>query len=565
MALPIVLALAGWVLDPTGPVAGAEVRVVELQPMTCPCAPVVDEIGHGNEVPDCHCPAALAMWRKRLASCTWPTKAVQVTRTDNQGRVALDGRAAGHSIEAWTATGVKWLDVPASADRAGIELEPAVRPRLIVDTTADLRAALMFEDGHCVPLRRDGGTSWLAAAPVSLRTDEFPTLVIEANGYAPVVRSWYEGFAEPLELSLAKARPIKGVCRGDRVELANPLQHVVVRGGVFSVADMLDLETEVTCKRGNKVQDAWSFTYADGLQETGTVYGGLLGGDCHDVEVVDRAGTPLANAEVSVFYTHGGSGGMSWGSGTSTTTDARGKTCASELFEGAELVVHPPPERGGMCAGEVKLRVTAKLLAKPVRVRLDVQPMQRARWRGRVVSAEKMPLAGAGVTITSLEPSEGKSCSLSADITVPVAPDGRFELPLVPLGKATIRIEHAWFTPLELEIKVPGPERELVLQRGATLTGRVLDANGAPIDRCDAQLTLSDQRRLSATCTPAGFSFRTVVPGNATLAVHRHDATKDALPDERAFIRTIKLGTARTLVHDVTWPVTSRKHLVDVP
>jgi hypothetical protein len=563
----LVFVVAGFVLDANGPVANAEVRVVELAPMACPCTPVDEPIGFGNEVPECHCPAALAMWQQRLAKCTWPTPAIQVARTDKLGRVALDPRVLGHAIEAWTPTAVRWLDVPKRADRVGIELAEQVRHRLIVDTRADIAAALMFDDGHCMPFRRDGGTAWVTAAPVFLRTDEAPTLVIEAKGFATVVRSWYESTDAPLQLTLAKAQSIHGSCAGDRVKLDNPFQQVVapVARGKFRVDDIVDIETTVTCMRGNKAKGEWLYTYSDGLQESGGLIGGLFGDDCTNVDVVDRAARPIANASVDFFHIQSRGANWSMGSGTSSITDAHGRACVQDAFAGGEITVHPPADRGGQCAGEVKLKVTDKLLAKPIKVVLDTQPLMRARWRGRLLTADKLPVVGASITISDLEPSEVASCSTSSDLTVESGVDGTFELPLVPQGKAKLVIAHGWYTQLELDVKIPGPERELVLDRGTTWTGRVVDAQGKVIDRCYMTLHLPDQRSLSGQCSATGFTFRTLVPGDARLEITRMDTPRDATADERQLKRVIKIGTGRTLAQDVAWPATSRAHLIDAP
>lgn len=561
------LVVAGAVLDAGGPRAGVEVRVVDEKPMTCPCAPADEEIGYENDIPDCRCPAALAMWRQRLAHCT-AAKPLQVTRSDKAGRVALDPRVLGRSVEAWTTTGIKWLSVPKSADQIAIELEPPVRPRLRVDTNAELRAALMFEDGHCVPLQREAGATWIAATPIPKPVDSWPTLVVEAKGYATVVRSWYEEADEPLELSLAKAASIQAPCAGDRVKVENVFQELVVpvSRGRFRVEDLIDVETTLTCMRGARSLENWTYTREDGLQESGTVFSDTwMWGDCKEVEVTDRAGRPLADAEVGVFHVQGQSGGASWGSGTSTTTDKRGKACVADAYAGGELTVHAPPERGGQCGGDAKLKLTDAMLAKPIRIRLDIAPLTRATWRGRLLTAERVPVAGAAITIEELEPSEVKNCSSAAALVVYSGVDGRFELPLVPQGKAKLAIGHAWYLPVDRDVAVPGPARELVLDRGMTWTGKLLDQTGAAIARCDITLELPDGRRVSGQCGPHGFTLRTVVPGDAELVVHRLDAPDDAPPDERMLRRTIEIKPGKAFALDVTWPKASREHVLDVP
>jgi hypothetical protein len=541
----------GWVLDASGPVAGAAVRSVALSKPACACKPKPDDTAaFDNSVPECACPEALASYRRRLASCQWPLPAREVMRSDARGHFSLDGAALGSVLEATTEHGVRWLAAPPGLDRIAVELAAPVTRRLRIDASADLRAALLFDDGHCVPFRRDGATNvWSTVAPAPARDEDAPILIIEADGFATIVRTWHASAPE-LEFSLRPAKPVNGTCRGDRAELDNPFQRLVASGESakrFSFTGALDLISKVRCLRGADVVDQWEYSPADGLRP-GFRGGGIFGGSCHEVQVVDRAGLPIAGAELSFDRTPGAAFGMG---STLTFADSRGRACVADVHEGGEVVAHPPLDRGGWCAGEARVAVAREALRKPIRITLEVQPLQRSPWRGRVLSPERLPIVGAHVAVRDLQPAEKSDCTERSEVQVRTGPDGMFELPPLPNGRLRLFVQHDWYAARELEIAVPSEEREIQLDRGLTWAGRVLDPEGQVIDRCQLFLTLSDQRLLTATCSAQGFSFGTLVPGTAKLSVR---VEKHALGTWRALDQTIEIRPGKSLVEDVRWP-----------
>ncbi|HEY5947350.1 MAG TPA: carboxypeptidase-like regulatory domain-containing protein [Kofleriaceae bacterium] len=551
-------AVDAWTVDAKGPVANAEVRVVALAPARCACNPPQtprdDGMSYGNEVPECACPAALAAWQHRLAQCAWPSEARQVVRTDDRGHAVLDAgalaAASGTSIEANGATGVVWLTPPARADRIALELSRASVLRLVVDTTAELHAALLFDDGHCMPFRRDGDRTWVTAAAVPHSDDSWPVLVVEAKGYATIARSWYESDSE-LALPLHRAQPVTDSCDGDEVTLDNAFQHLVARVDArkrFQFDGVLDTDSDLTCTKHGDVEAEWRYSPADGLQESGGVYGGLFGGSCNDVLVVDRAGRPIAGAEVSFNGTP--SARFSMG-GALTYTGAQGRACVEDVYAGGQLTAHAPLDRGGQCAGEAAVNVTQQMVGSPIRITLDVRPLKRSKLHGRVLSPEKIPIAGATISVRDVSPSQTPECSDRSDTMVSSAADGSFALPLLPQGRITLAIQHDWYTDKDVEITLPSRERELVLERGLTWTGHVLDPDGKNLDRCDLFLTLPNQRLLTAKCSAQGFSFGTLIPGEAKLSVR---VEKHALGTFRTLEVKIAIAAGKPLVHDVQWP-----------
>lgn len=94
------------------------------------------------------------------------------------------------------------------------------------------------------------------------------------------------------------------------------------------------------------------------------------------------------------------------------------------------------------------------------------------------MSPEQIPVVGAHVSVTHVEPAARSGCSAGTDVAVRSGVDGTFELPPLPNGRLTLRVQHDWYTARELEITVPGATREIELDRGLAWTGRVLDPDG---------------------------------------------------------------------------------------
>jgi hypothetical protein len=541
-------AIDAWVIDANGPVANADVRVVPYAGATCACTakPDGDDPGFDNSLPECSCPEQLAALRARLATCAWPTPATAVLRTESQGHIALEPSALGSMLEATTTAGARWLALPARADRVAIEVKPASPRRFTVDNAIDVRAVLFFADGHCMPFRRDAAMRWVTVAPVPA-TDDWPVLVVDAPGFATIVRAWDES-GDDLDLALHRAMPVSGTCSGDRVVLANPMQHVAIapRLGRFSIDGALDLQSHVTCFKGDDVVEEWLYAPATGLEEYGGMLGGGLGrGQCHDVDVVDRAGSPIAGAEISFD----GDPGSQFSSSTLSYTNARGRACVDSVYEGGDLVVHAPLDRGGECAGKTTLRVTPRHMALPaISVPLDVTPLRRERYRGRLISPEKIPVAGAAIAVRDVSPST--ACSVRSDVIVTSGVDGAFELPLLPAGELTLNIQHDWYAEHELTVVNPSRERELELDRGIRWTGRVLDPEGKPIEKCGLVLELESHRTRYGACSKAGFAFSTLAPGEAKVTVRLE---QHALGMYRGLEITVKIGD-KSRREDIRWP-----------
>lgn len=525
--------------------AGATVRLVALTPRPCPCAG--QDGGYAHDVPECACPAALAGWKQQLAACEWPPPAVAELTSDRRGQVSLTRGPSVTGIEVAHGDGVRWLAWPKTRGPIALALAPASRPLVTTKPrrldVAGMRAAVVFEDGHCVPLDR-AGDAW---KPRSALPRDEGVLVVEAPGYRTLVSSMYSD--ESMRVSLHPDGPITGECDGTTVRLENPLQRLVARvdsSKRFSITGAIGMQAKVTClKDADTVVGEWDWDPAEGLTDELSGGSGFINAPCHDVKVVDAIHRPVAGAEVMFSYDAKAQGSE----GTSATTDARGIACLDALHAGGELHVFAPSELGGSCAGSASLVVQRRHLASsgPPTIRLRIQSLPGARTSGRVLSPDGAPVAGARVTVTAITTRQ-PDCSTSAGDAVTTDIDGTFTLAALPRGRFDVRVQHDWFVEREVTFENDGAADDIVLQRAHSWTGRVLDPDGAVIDTCALYLTFATGHVIAAKCTTTGFAFGAVPPGVAKV---------------QARLENHALGTFRQLVRKVTI-VGGKPHLEDL-
>ena len=161
-----VTSLDGYVLDARGPVANAELRLLSVPAHACPCtAGDAATESSMNALPDCQCPAALAMWRDQLDQCD-PPAPLATARTGAGGHAVVPILERATMVVATTPTGERWLRMPAMQAPIALELAKLVVPHVTIDVRdAGLHGALMFPDGHCTRLVRDR-TGFVAERPV---------------------------------------------------------------------------------------------------------------------------------------------------------------------------------------------------------------------------------------------------------------------------------------------------------------------------------------------------------------------------------------------------------------
>lgn len=546
-------AIDATVVGPDGPVPGAVVRLLALAPAPCPCATQLEPHDSGDAVPECACPAALASMRERFARCDASSALVGEVHADARGNVRIAAPPQVTALEVVGSAGLLWLPRPPAAAPIALSLATAERPRIRISGMGSARApsvrgAVLYDDGHCVPLVR-AGDAWVPSTPLPDFEGAAATLVVEAAGYATKVMPLYQ---DDVHIELPPARPITGTCDGATVRLENPFQQLVAKVDAskqFSIAGALAMNGTVTCwADAQTVVDEWDYVPGEQLASGGMVYGGLMSAPCTDVKVIDAANRPVADADVTFMRPMGGA--MS--SGTSATTDARGIACVDGVGDDGEITVTAPQHAGGQCAGETQFDVERQhLQSSPIVVRLRIQPVTGTSLRGRVLAADGTPIAHARVATTNIDAQATQACEPGGDATT-TALDGSFVLSRLPRGRITLGVEHEWFTPRELTVTHDGSAHDIKLERGGRWTGRLLDPDGAPIERCFMSLQLVGARTLYASCSAGAFTFRTLTPGPAKLRVKLENHR--ALGTFRALEQTIQLGAGAHRREDVQFP-----------
>lgn len=191
--------------------------------------------------------------------------------------------------------------------------------------------------------------------------------------------------------------------------------------------------------------------------------------------VVSRQGRPIAGATVSAWLQNGDPD-----SDGTATTSADGAFRLDDLSAGAGFDL------------TVTRKGYAEKLVPGVRVptaqALEIVIEEAARISGRVLGADRQPLENATVAIepqASLAPESGNFLRGPGPASGRTDGAGEFDLEDVPPGPLRLSVAAEGWKPKELEGLEVGPgesirDLEIVLERGAAIAGRVLDAQGRP-------------------------------------------------------------------------------------
>ncbi len=202
-------------------------------------------------------------------------------------------------------------------------------------------------------------------------------------------------------------------------------------------------------------------------------------------------------------------------------SDPRGRFRIDGLAPGqrVDLIVH----REGFLPAAVR-RVEA-----PNETPIQVELRPAARIAGRVLSEEREPIEGAVVALAAADLPEGVSAipdpiEHDPERKTRSAPDGSFEIDLIPRGEIVLEVLAHGFQPaaarrFELRGGETLDDLEIVLERGATLSGLVTTADGDPVREAFVMVGGS----ISVTRNDGTFRVGGIAPGRHTAdAWHPH-------------------------------------------
>ncbi len=279
---------------------------------------------------------------------------------------------------------------------------------------------------------------------------------------------------------------------------------------------------------------------------------------CGVVEVVYTDGRPVWGADVTHYYGdpdgRGGTPGQAW------TTGRDGRVCEGRLLDSGFLEVQAPAPLGGWCAAEERLpylTAPASPDEDPVtRVVLHMRWLRRVRLRGRVVSAAQKPVAGARVDVQMIFP-DGTECNEGPELGGTItAGDGTFRLPPLPRGAVEIRVEKPGYGARIFKLESNKAPPDLVIDRGAEWIGRVLDPEGKPLEVCHVELHTARYTGVSleSGCTPRGFVFHDVPPGDLLLKVRASAQAPSSLAPSRVLRSKVHFAANERRAEDIRWP-----------
>ena len=267
--------------------------------------------------------------------------------------------------------------------------------------------------------------------------------------------------------------------------------------------------------------------------------------------IVRLAGKPFAGASVRVIDDRG------VGQAITTTTDETGRYEVEGVQPGT-FQVHVQGEDGG--ASTVKFGSFGSGETSATR---DID-LGSAIIKGSVTNEDGKPLSPAWVTIEDAEEDEGNWARIKAQATT--SSDGSFIAKGLPAGRYKIRVQQGNYAQQILEPAPLGDGATLDLGRiklrlGTSLTGRVVDDTGAPVE--DVTISLKDTKgrpvmlwSMSTTGSDGRYTLQGVEPGSYLV---RFEA-KGYAPDERpvdlpeagttADGRLTRGGTLRVVVRD---------------
>ena len=275
---------------------------------------------------------------------------------------------------------------------------------------------------------------------------------------------------------------------------------------------------------------------------------------CMVVEVRTPDGHPVAGAVVEHFHVDPASnrdpgGGRSW------IADAGGRVCEEQLLDPGYLWVSAPDEVGGWCAGFEQLRhrgwQPGSGRPPAMAVTLHLRRLWRSRIVGRIIDAAGHPVAGARVLAEDVFP-KGTECSTQGS-AASTDSGGKFRLPPTPHGRATLDVSAPDFAERRIDVEIPSSPRVIPLDSGAEWTGRVIDPEGMPIERCTIQVRTRDRIQVAAACSPAGFVLHHIPPGELELHVRIY-GPHPTLGSTRVLLATVHLAPDELRNEDIVWP-----------
>ncbi|CAM3889723.1 carboxypeptidase-like regulatory domain-containing protein [Corallococcus soli] len=525
--------ITGRVRDARGQVAGARVSASRPEPWRTlselPCPTTVEG---QEELPvglrDCgieYRRMLLELVGARLGEA--PVFA-EVT-TDAEGRFVLEGLPEG-SVTLWalseTGAGMQ-PHVPVGREGVELQLEEG---RFVKGTVTARDGTTPIPDARVTVIAPEHTRFFDAVADAQGRFHLGP---LPLGRYSVFIAA--EGWAPRFIQDLDQEGPLAPVTLARASRLAGRV--VAVDGSpAAGLLVLLDGDTELATEQLTTTDGAGRFSFDDVPElphqlNAGTVQLGafatltvsppaqdvvlqLQPGVYVDGTVSDDTGRPIAGAKVSTFREDGGPASAE----ATTVTSASGRYRLGPLRAG-------PHAFKIEAARHLDLELANQALGRG-QGPLDFTLPRAASAEGTVVDAEGQPLAGISVGLHYCG-DRGRGCA-PEDVTLTDA-DGHFVLDAPEADSGWIIAEDGAFIPSALEVQVPATSLRLVMNRGASVSGHVTDAQGLPVRQASIRLVREEEEagagddedgagtRYGETDGPGAFLLQGLRPGRYVL------------------------------------------------
>ncbi|WP_147446732.1 carboxypeptidase-like regulatory domain-containing protein [Corallococcus sp. CA047B] len=489
--------ITGRVRDARGQVAGARVSASRPEPWRTlselPCPTTVE----GQEklpvgLRDCgieYRRMLLELVGARLGEAPVFAEAT----TDAEGRFVLEGLPEG-SVTLWalaeTGAGVQ-PHVPVGREGVELQLEEG---RFVEGNVTAQDGTTPIPDARVTVIDREH-TRFFDAVADAQGTFHLGPLPLGRYSVFIAADGWASRFIQDLD----QEGPLEPVTLARVSRLAGRV--VAVDGSpAAGLQVLLDGDTELATEQLTTTDGAGRFSFDDVPElphqlNVGTVQLGafatltvsppaqdvvlqLQAGVYVDGTVSDDTGRPVAGAKVNTFREDGGPVSAE----ATTVTSASGRYRLGPVRSG-------PHAFKIEAAHHLDMEVANQALDRG-QGPLDFTLVRAASAEGTIVDAEGQPLAGISVGLHYCG-DRGRGCP-PEDATLTDA-DGHFVLDAPEADSGWITAEHDAFIPAALEVQVPATSLRLVMNRGASVSGHVTDAQGLPVRQASIRLVREEE------------------------------------------------------------------------
>ena len=239
--------------------------------------------------------------------------------------------------------------------------------------------------------------------------------------------------------------------------------------------------------------------------------------------------------------------------------DATAASANSGSSKSGFLEVQAPAPLGGWCAGEERL----PYLTAPASGMTTLSRASCCTCAGCGVCAcadasfrpRESPSPARIVNVQMIFPA-GTECNEGPALGGTPPPPTGLSACAAATRRSRNRVEKPGYGKRIFRLESNKAPRDSLIDRGAEWIGRVLDPEGKPLEVCHVELRTARYTGVSleSGCTPRGFMFHDIPPGDLLLKVRARAQTASSLAPSRVLRSTVHFAPNERRAEDIRWP-----------